>query len=268
MKRYFQFAFAIVAFAFIGMGTDVPRALAIDGIHYDGSSQIYWAFVKDTAEAFTKETGIKVTAEDRKTQDAVPSLLTGRCNVGGLARKLKLAEKSQGQDLKEVLIATDYIGVFVPADSKVDNLSLDTLRKVFSGELKDWKDLGETPGPIQVVIPQIKTACTVNFREAVMKDLPFSQSTLITETAGAVLEAAKGKKAISYISFGAVSKMSEFKVLKIDGKLPGESGYAIAQEMYFAMKGDPAGDVKKYIDFFLKGAGRDLIKKGGLFPAQ
>ena len=90
------------------------RVAAQGGIHYDGSSQIYWAFVKDTAEQFTKETGIPVVAEDRKTQDAVPSLVSGRCNVGGLARKMKLAEKAQNQNLTETLIARDHIAVFVP----------------------------------------------------------------------------------------------------------------------------------------------------------
>ncbi|MBF0528644.1 MAG: substrate-binding domain-containing protein [Deltaproteobacteria bacterium] len=267
MKRYSWFAIILMVIPFTVMGTG-SITWAIEGIHYDGSSQVYWAFVKDTAETFTKETGIKVTAEDRKTQDAVPSLISARCNVGGLARKMKLAEKSQSQDLKEFLIATDYIGVFVPTDSKVEELSLDTLRKVFSGEITDWKDIGDAPGPIQVVIPQIKTACTVNFREAVMKEAPFANSVTVTETAGAVFEAAKGKRAISYISFGALSKMTEFKVLKVEGKLPGTSGYAIAQEMYLATKGEPAGDVKKYIDFFLQGTGKELIKKAGLFPAQ
>jgi phosphate transport system substrate-binding protein len=268
MKKRFWLCVVAMVLALAGAPAGIPDATAVEGIHYDGSSQIYWAFVKDSAEAFTKETGIKVTAEDRKTQDAVPSLISGRANVGGLARKLKLAEKAQGKDLAETLIAKDYIAVFVPADSKVENLTLDNLKKVFAGEIGDWKDIGDAPGAIQAVIPQIKTACTVNFRAQVMKDAPFAKTVTITETAGAVLEASKGKRAISYISFGAVSKMSEFKVVKIDGKKPGDPGYPVAQEMYFATKGQPEGDVKKYIDFFLKGTGREIILKGGLFPAQ
>ncbi|MCU0593857.1 MAG: substrate-binding domain-containing protein [Desulfobacterota bacterium] len=268
MKRKLWFTVLVVGFVLAGSAAGIPTAAAIEGVHYDGSSQIYWAFVKDTAEMFTKETGIKVVAEDRKTQDAVPSLVSGRSNVGGLARKLKLAEKAQAQDLTETLIARDYMAVFVPKDSKVENLTLQDLKKVFSGQITDWKDIGGAPGPIQVVIPQIKTACTVNFREQVMGDAPFAKDTLITETAGAVLEAAKGKPAISYISFGAVSKTVDFKVLKIEGKQPGTAGYPLVQEMYFATKGQPEGDVKKYVEYFLKGAGKGLLEKAGLFPAQ
>jgi phosphate transport system substrate-binding protein len=268
MNRYILVGVMTVSALLAGLVVAIPEVPAVDGIQYDGSSQIYWAFVKDSAALFTKETSIKVTAEDRKTQDAVPSLVSGRCNVGGLARKLKLAEKAQSQDLMEFFIARDCMAVFVPGTSKLDNLSLQDVKKVFSGEITDWKDLGDSPGPIQVVIPQIKTASCVNFREQVMGEAPFVQSSIITETAGAVLDAAKGKRSISFISFGAASKVSEFKVLKINGKHPSDTAYPIAQEMYLATKGQPAGDVKKYIDFFLKGTGRDFLKKEGLFPAQ
>jgi phosphate transport system substrate-binding protein len=263
--RFGAVAAAVIMVLAVGAAAQVG---AQGGIHYDGSSQIYWAFVKDSAELFTKESGVPVVAEDRKTQDAVPSLVSGRANVGGLARKLKLAEKAQNQELTETLIARDHIAVFVPQSSKVTEISLQNLKKVFSGEITDWKDLGDDPGPIQLVIAQTKTACTTNFRELVMGDAPFAQSCIITETAGAVLEEAKGKRAISYISYGAVAQKPEFKVLKVDSKNPADAGYPIAQEMYMATIGQPSGDVKKYLDFFMTGAGKDFITKAGLLPAK
>ncbi len=268
MKKSLMEALKLCLLALFAVVSGFSVALAVDGIHYDGSSQVYWACIKDSAEQFAKETGVKVVAEDRKTQDAVPSLVSGRCNVGGLARKLKLSEKGMGQDLVETLIAKDNIAVFVPKNSNLDQLTKELLKKVFSGEVTDWKDLGEAPGPIQVVIAQIKTACTTNFREMVMGDAPFAASSIITETAGAVLEAAKDKRSISFISFGAVSQLPDFKVLKIDGKKPTDAGYSISQEMYLVTQGQPSGDVKKYIDFFLAGAGKEYIKKAGLLPAQ
>lgn len=268
MKKNLMAALMIVSVIVSGVVSENSLALAIEGIHYDGSSQIYWAFIKDSSDLFTKETGIQIVAEDRKTQDAVPSLVSGRSNVGGLARKMKLAEKGTGQELVETLVARDNIAVFVPKDFKLDQLSKEALKKVFSGETIDWKDLGEAPGPIQVVIAQIKTACTTNFRELVMGDAPFAPSGIITETAGAVLEAAKGKRSISFISFGAVSKVQDFKVLKIDGKNPTDAGYPISQEMYLVTQGQPSADVKKYIEFFLVGAGKEFIKKAGLTPAK
>jgi phosphate transport system substrate-binding protein len=238
---------------------------AEESIQYDGSSQVYWAFVKETAEAFTKETGIKVEAKDRKTQDAVPALVAGSCNVGGLARKLTLAEKAQGGDLVETLIAKDHIAIFVPANSKVAELTMEQVKKVFAGEIKDWKELGDEPGAIQVVIPQTKTACNVNFTKIALGGAAtYAPNALITETAGKVLEEAKGKRAISFISYGAVNTHAEFKVLKVDGKKAGEEGYAIAQSFYLATKGVPTGATKTYLKYFQSGAGKTFIVKAGL----
>ena len=267
MKRR-RFAGVLVAsmlLLVIAAGTD--KAFSETEIRYDGSSQIYWAFVKDSADLFTRETGVKVLAEDRTTQDAVPSLVSGRCNVGGLARKMKLAEKAQGKDLVETLMAKDHLAVFVPANSKLENITGENLKKVFSGQIKDWKEIGDEHGPITVVIPQATTACHKNFRELVMGDTPFADLARVTPTAGAVLEEAKGKRAISIISYGAVSRRPEYKILKVDGKYPGDQTYALGQDLYLVTEGPPTGIFKKYIDFFLTGNGREIILKAGLLPA-
>lgn len=235
-----------------------------DAIKYDGSSQIYHAMIKDSAEAFTKETGSKVEGRDGKTDDAVPALIAGKCNVGGIARPLKMAEKSQSDKLVATLMAVDYIAVFVSKDSKLENITMDQLQKVFSGQITDWKDLGGEAGPIQVIIPQTKTACSKNFKDKVLPEGGFSDKSTITPTAGGVLEEAKGKKAISFISFGALANHPEFKTVKIDGKAPGAADYPISQEVYFVTMGQPEGIVKKYVDFFKQGAGKDIIAKSGL----
>jgi phosphate transport system substrate-binding protein len=268
MKHFSVVCFVILSALCLTSLIGAPCVKAQNEIHYDGSSQMYWAFVKDSAELFTKETGVKVTAEDRKTQDAIPSLVSGRCNVGGMARKMKMVEKAQGKDLVETLIAKDHIAVFVPKDAKVDQVSLQDLKKIFSGDLKDWKDVGDAPGAIQVIIPQTKTAANRNFAELVMGDSPFAQSSVITEVAGGVLAEAKGKRAISFISYGAASKIPEFKILKVDGKSPGEAGYPIAQDMYFITEGQPTGNTKVYVDFFLTGKGKAFIEQAGLLSAK
>lgn len=243
-------------------------AASQESIKYDGSSQMYWAFVKDSADLFTREAGIPVTAEDRKTQDAIPSLASGRCNIGGMARKMKLIEKAQGKDLVETLIARDHMAVFIQAGGKLEELSMADLKKVFTGQIADWKDLGDAPGPIQVVIPQTRTASNRNFAEIVMGEATFPASSIITETAGGVLDEVKKQRSISFISFGAISNKPEFKILKIDGKPASDAGYPINQEMYFVTQGEPSGNIKKYVDFFLSGGGRDFIVKAGLLPAK
>lgn len=244
-----------------------PAAASAD-IHVIGSSQMYHAFIKDSLEPFTKATGVKATADDLRSRDAVPGLVAGKCNVGATANKLSDDEKAQDKTLTEILVARDHIAVFVPKGSAVDNLTKDQLRKVMAGEIKDWSEIGGAAGAITVVIPQSRTACNKNFAKAVMGETPFSAGSVVSSTAGDVLADAKGRPAISFISFGAVSGNPDFKVLKVDGKAPGDAGYLIAQDMYLVTLGAPAGEVKQYVDFFITGAGKDIIKAAGLLPAK
>lgn len=259
-------AAAILAVA-AGMALS-PAPAAAEDIHVIGSSQMYHAFIKDSMAPFSQAAGVKVTADDRRSRDAVPGLVAGKCNVGATANKLSPEEKAQDAKLTETLVARDHIAVFVPKGSSVTGLGKDQLRKVMTGEIKDWGAIGGAAGPITVVIPQSRTACNKNFSAVIMGDAQFSQASVVSSTAGDVLSDAKGKPAISFISFGAVSDNPDFKVIKIDGKAPGEAGYPIAQEMYLVTLGPPAGAVKQYVDFFLTGAGKDIIKKAGLLPAK
>jgi phosphate transport system substrate-binding protein len=229
-----------------------------DIISYDGSSQIYRAFIMDTANAFTKETGIKVVVKERKTNDAVPSLLAGTCNVGGIARKMTKEEKALGPNLIEVLICYDHIAVLVSKKNPVSSISMKQLRDVFSGKITEWKDLNGNANKIKVVIPSEKTASNENFRKSVMSGLSFSASATVTETAGAVLEKAD-ENSITFISYGAVSDNAKFKELTIDNISPGSKGYPIAQEMYLVIKNDAPEYVKSIIVYFTKGNGRKFL---------
>jgi len=235
-------------------------AYSEDIISYDGSSQIYRAFIMGTANDFTKETGIKVVAKERKTNDAVPSLIAGSCNVGGIARKMTAEEKINGPNLSEVLICYDHIAVLVSKSNPVKSVSMSQLRDIFSGKITEWRDLKGNATKIKVVIPSEKTASNENFRKSVMSGQSFSSAAVVTETAGAVLEKAE-ENSITFISYGAVSDNAKFKELAIDSIPPGYKGYPIAQEMYLVIKNDAPEHVKNFIIYFTKGTGRKYLGK-------
>ena len=143
-------------------------AFAEDAVYYDGSSQMYRAFVLNTAEIFTKETGIRVYGEEHTSGDAVPALISGKCNVGGVARKMNDQERSMGKDLEEILICKDHMAVVAYGMDLDNGLTMEQLQNIFSGTITDWKEVGGKPGPIRVVIPSVATACHKNFKKNVM----------------------------------------------------------------------------------------------------
>lgn len=56
------------------------------------------------------------------------------------SRELKDSETSQGVTAK--VIATDGIAVIVNNDNKVDNLTSDQVKKIFTGEVTKWSEIG------------------------------------------------------------------------------------------------------------------------------
>lgn len=268
MKRYLLTGIVVISMALAGIIGTAPMAAAA-GVHVDGSAQMYAAFIKEGTEAFVKDTGVKAIAEQNTSEAGVKAIMKETCNVGAVARKLRLVEKSQDKTLVETLVAKDAISVYVDKANPVSEVSLGDLQKIFSGQITGWQDVGGASGTIQVAIPQTKTACNKNFRKAVMGDLGFAKSSVITEVASGTLAKVQGNPmAISFISYGAVVTRPDLKALKVGGKVPGDAEYPIIQELYFVTKGQPSGDIKSYIDYFLTGAGKGIIQKNGMFPVR
>lgn len=267
MKRYLWTGIVAVSMALSGIMGTAPMAAA--GVHVDGSAQMHAAFIDEGTRAFVKDTGLEATAEQHTSGAGVKALIKGTCNVASVARKLRLVEKAKDRTIVETLVARDAISVYVDKANPVSELSLGDLQKIFSGQITDWQDVAGTSGAIQVTIPQTKTACNKNFRKAVMGKLGFAKSTLITQKASGTLAKVQGNPmAISFISYGAIATRPDLKALKVAGKMPSDAGYPIIQELYFATKGQPSGDIKRYIDYFLTGAGKGLIQKNGMFPVH
>ena len=267
MKRYLLAGMVAASIAIAGIMVPAP-AVAGAGVHVDGSAQMYTAFIKQGTKAFVA-TGVEATAEQHTSGLGVKALIKGTCNVAAVARKLKLVEKSKDKTLVATLVAKDALSIYVDKANPVSDISLGDLQKIFSGQILDWQDVGGGSGAIQVVIPETKTTCNKNFRKAVMESLGFARSSLITQIASDTLAIVTGNPmAISFFSYGAVVTRPELKALKINGKNPGDAGYPIIQELYFVTKGQPAGDIKTYIDYFLTGAGKAIIEKNGMFPVH
>jgi phosphate transport system substrate-binding protein len=170
--------------------------------------------------------------------------------------------------LRETLMAFDSMAVIVPKDCKVKEVSLDVLRQIFSGQISNWEQLKDKPGPIQVIIPRAETTAHANFAAQVLGQNRFSPNSTLVHTAGSVIRAFRGRRAISFGSYGMVSGRSEIAVLKVDGRHPEEKDYPLRQELYFLTAGQPEGAVKRYVDFFLQGRGREFLQRVGMLPAS
>ena len=88
-----------------------------------------------------KELNSGVTIEIQQTGSGagIQSTTEGVCDIGMASRELKDEESSQG--LKSQEIALDGIAVIVNKDNGVEDLSMDQIMKIFTGEITNWADV-------------------------------------------------------------------------------------------------------------------------------
>ncbi len=105
-----------------------------------GSSSVTPVMEKlsEAYKALNPNVTVEVNQSDSTT--GVTSAIEGACDLGMASRDLKDSETAQGA--KNTVIATDGIAVILNKDSKVDSLTSDQVKQIFTGEITKWSEIG------------------------------------------------------------------------------------------------------------------------------
>ena len=90
--------------------------------------------------------GVSVTYDPTGSGAGIEAASNGSADIGLASRALKDEEKAGG--LTETVVALDGIAVIVNAGSKVEDLSVEQIAKIFTGEITDWSEVGGEAGKI------------------------------------------------------------------------------------------------------------------------
>lgn len=190
----------------------------------------------------------------------IKSAQSGAADIGTSSRELKSEEKN----VKEILVAKDGIAVVVSAKTPLEELTMEQVKKVFSGEISNWKDLGGPDNPITVIIREDGSGTRGAFQEIVLgKEGEFTDKAIIQNSTGALRTAVAGNPdAIGFISLGALN--DDVKALKIDGvEISKENilnnSYKLSRPFLYLTKDEPQGIVKSFIDFVLSPKGQEIV---------
>jgi phosphate transport system substrate-binding protein len=170
------------------------------------------------------------------------------------------------KDLYATMIAKDAIAIIVHPTNPVKDLSLLQVSKIFSGEIKNWKEVGGYSHPIVLVL--VRRDRDRSLQNFVMKKEEISLEALVQDSNGAIRQVVSGDpNAIGYISLGLVN--DKVKALKIDGveldQANVENGrYTLVRPFLFVFNGNPEGEAKAFLEFALSPAAQKLLQKEGL----
>ena len=98
------------------------------------------------AEVFQKEKGVEITVKKTGSGDGAAALIDGRCQIATMSRFMKEKEfkAAIGNGVITVahVVAMDGVCVIVHPSNPVKKLSVEQARKIFTGEITNWKELG------------------------------------------------------------------------------------------------------------------------------
>jgi phosphate transport system substrate-binding protein len=182
------------------------------------------------------------------------------------SRNLTQDEKT----LYAVTVARDAIAIIVHPVNPIKTLSLDQIRNVFSGTIKNWKELGGPNHPIDVVTREEGSGTRESFQKFVMGKEDISLGALVQDSNGAVRQViASDRNAIGYISLGLVN--DQVRAVSISGVEPNlenvyNGKYTLVRPFLFVFNGEPVGGAKSFLEFVLSPQAQKLLLKEGLVP--
>jgi phosphate transport system substrate-binding protein len=193
----------------------------------------------------------------------------GLAHIGMCSRMLKLEE---AQQFTPVVVARDGLAIVVNSANPVTGLTLTQLRDLFSGRIRNWKEIGGKDEPVRPITREEGSGTRESFVNLVMGKERISRRALAQESNGAVKELVKGDPAaIGYMSLGLVG--TEIKAVPVEGAQPTAENvlagrYTLARPFLFVTKGAPTPEAQGFIDYVLSPTGQKTLEAEGLIRAQ
>lgn len=239
------------------------------------------------AEAFTAKTGIQVAVTGGGSGTGIAALLNGTCDIAESSRKVEAEElaqaKQKGIAPKETMVALDGLAVVVHPSNPVSKLTIDQLADIFTGKIKNWKQVGGKDSEMVLLSREVNSGTHVYFKEHVLckggknSKAEFAESALLQPSSQSIAdEVAQNPKAIGYYGMGYLSPKQ--KAIAVGKTAAGpfatptmenvtKGSYSISRPLLFYTNGDPTGLAKQYIDFVLSPEGQKIVEEQEFVPA-
>ena len=235
-------------------------------INVVGSTSVQ-PFAEMLAQEFnTNHPGVAIDVQGGGSSQGLKAVTDDIADIGMCSRALTKDETGY----VPIPIARDGLAIVVHPSNPIVNLPRETVARIFSGAIRNWKELGGVDATIHCITREEGSGTREAFEKMIMHDRDISRKAVTQESNGAVKELVRQDRAgIGYMSLGLVGE--ELKALSVDGVVPSHqtvrSGtYPLVRPFLFILKKDTAvnPDAQNFIDFVLSPPGQQMLEKEGL----
>ena len=251
--------------------TASSTAAALSGNVATGGSTSMKNVIAALTEGFAEvEPGVTVSYDPTGSGAGITGATDKTLDIGLSSRALKDDEKSA---VDGTIVALDGIAIIVNKDSKVADLSVEQLKKMFTGEITNWKDVGGDDGEIVLVGREAGSGTRDGFESIVdVKDsCKYAQELTAT---GAVISAVEANPlAVGYASLSAVGDtvaMVTVEGVECSEDTVKDGSYKIQRPFVFVTNKSAAlsEQAQAFVDFATSKDAADLIRTAGAVPVN
>jgi phosphate transport system substrate-binding protein len=235
------------------------------------------------AEVFMRtNAGASVTVTGGGSGVGISALIEGTTEIAQSSRKITFAERQKmqegGKTAKEVIAAYDALAIVVHPQNRVTNLTREQLEGIFTGRIRNWKDVGGDDMPI-IPYARESSSGTYDFvKEYVLRNRNYMNGILSMPATGAIMQSvSQTRGAIGYVGLAYLnSSVKAIHVSYDQGKnyiAPTVANaknetYPIVRPLYYYYATNLETTVKPFIDFLLSTEGQKIVEEIGFITVD
>lgn len=246
--------------------TEITGTVATDG---STSMEKVIGSLKETFEAENK--GITVTYNPTGSGTGITAVAEGRCDIGLSSRDLKDEEKAKG--LTGTVIAYDGIAIIVNPENTVDDLTIEDIAKIYTGEITNWKEVGGKDAEIVLIGREAGSGTRDGFESITDTKEKCRLKQELTSTGDVITTVAGNPGAIGYASLASVK--DSVKALKVGGVTPSvatikDGSYKVQRNFVLVTETDGklSDAAQKFFDYITSSDASEVIRKAGAVPVK
>ncbi len=260
----------LIAVMTAGVMAGCGRGSAEKKVSTDGSTSME-KVIGALGEAFKqKDSSVTFTYNPTGSGTGIQAVLDGRCDIGLSSRGLKKEEKEQG--LTETVLAYDGIAIIVNPENPVENLSAETIGKIYTGEITNWKDAGGNDGEIVLIGREAGSGTRDGFESVTETEGLCKYRQELTSTGDVITTVAGNPNAVGYASLASVS--DNVKAVLVNGVIPSEEtikdgSYVVQRPFVLVTQKDKelSETAREFFDYITSNDAAEIIYKAGVVPA-
>jgi len=247
-----------------------------------GSDTVLPLTQKEAENYMKKNKANNVTVIGGGSGVGIAALLDGTTDIAMSSRKLKMSERMKlqeaGKSAKEVIVAYDALSVIAHPSNKVGKLTREQLEDIYTGKIKNWKQVGGDDMQIIVYSRETSSGTYEFFKEHVLNSKNYASSVLNMPATGAIIQSvSQTKGAIGYVGLAyadksvkdiAVSydKGKTYVLASMENAL--NKTYPIVRPLYYYYSTSVEKKVKPFLDFIMSQEGQNIVSSVGYIPIK